>query len=606
MGKSRFIRGLVNEDKLNYLPFGFCENINKAGMELKLFLLALQETYPDSSNEDLNLQEIIRNLDEAEIDLTPLSRKYSSGITTLKNLLETIDNETMKSDLSHRLQRFVVEYEKVKNLVNASGNAEFKRASEMLRDAHRFYIPVLRGLRPVVQGSDVYYNRTVLDYFSTQPKKNDGTKLMVNDKIHIETGFEYFNRLQELLLGGEEDRMAIEEFQKFLSVSFYNSEDVLLLPKKAPKNDVIHVKIGTNPSRAIYDLGDGVQQIIIMTLPLFIYKNLHPNTPHLVFIEEPELYLHPGMQRILLKAFNRFENYQFFLTTHSNHLLDLTIEDEFSDISIYLINRTSNKPVEQFNIVPLQTHDHHALQTLGVRASSVFLSNCTIWVEGIYDRRYLAYYLELLKNSLNKVSKPFLPKQDLHYSFVEYSGGNITHWSFLREVDDPIEFERISSKIMLISDRDDLADAAKIERHRNLEERLGKERFHRLECREIENLLTPDVLLGILESKGEEVSELSFKQEDYKIGYLGDFLESTVPNHKRKYRDSSGTIYDKKGFCARAIEVMKNKNIEFTDLSIEAQELTTKIYEFIKISNLGSLWNALNPAMRKVPDNTVQ
>lgn len=101
------------------------------------------------------------------------------------------------------------------------------------------------------------------------------------------------------------------------------------------------VKIGQEEERPIYGLGDGIQSIILITLPLFLYldKSKEVNTTILVFIEEPEVGLHPELQRKLLKTLLSpiFENYQFFVTTHSNHFIDRIFESE--DISIYSFDK---------------------------------------------------------------------------------------------------------------------------------------------------------------------------------------------------------------------------------------------------------------------------
>src|SRR5205807_682440 len=126
-----------------------------------------------------------------------------------------------------------------------------------------------------------------------------------------------------------------------------------------------------------------------LTFPLFMNegKNL------LFFCEEPELCMHPGMQRAFLKLItsDKFANHQYFLTTHSNHFLDLT--QDFDNVSIYTVQKqiavTDKKEKDAtFHIQNVSNEDRRCLEFLGVRNSSVFLSNCTIWVEGITDRRY--------------------------------------------------------------------------------------------------------------------------------------------------------------------------------------------------------------------------
>lgn len=84
--------------------------------------------------------------------------------------------------------------------------------------------------------------------------------------------------------------------------------------------------------------------------------------------------------------------------------------------------------------------DHELLTSLGVRPSSLYLANCTIWVEGVTDRMYLSKlmqkYIQELEHSTSSQEarkaekyKSFMP--NFHYAFIEYAGGNITHWSFL-------------------------------------------------------------------------------------------------------------------------------------------------------------------------------
>ena len=96
-------------------------------------------------------------------------------------------------------------------------------------------------------------------------------------------------------------------------------------------------------------------------------------------------------------------------------------------------------------------------------------------MEGIYDRGYLRKYLEIFQRQNDM---PFV--EDIDYSFVEYSGSNITHWCFsdddskenrLYPEIENILANRLSNRILLIADGDasvgvegELSDA-KILRH---------------------------------------------------------------------------------------------------------------------------------------------
>src|SRR5260370_17392174 len=96
-----------------------------------------------------------------------------------------------------------------------------------------------------------------------------------------------------------------------------------------------------------------------------------------VYIEEPELNLHPGLQRLFLETILRNpaiteRKLRIFCTTHSNHLLSLTIP-EFEQVSVFGFQRISDADV--FQIRSLQNRDQHSLVDLGVTNASVFMAN---------------------------------------------------------------------------------------------------------------------------------------------------------------------------------------------------------------------------------------
>src|SRR5690606_18061899 len=123
--------------------------------------------------------------------------------------------------------------------------------------------------------------------------------------------------------------------------------------------------------------------------------------------------------------------------------------------------------------------------------------------------------------------------EDIHYSFVEYSGNNITHWSFLddeenekEEVFSSIKESRVCGSLFLITDKD---SKKKETRHLKLAEALG-ERYYCLNCREIENILPASTLKKVIASYEQvEVDQLELNQEftgkTYKSLLLGNFIE---------------------------------------------------------------------------------
>lgn len=277
------------------------------------------------------------------------------------------------------------------------------------------------------------------------------------------------------------------------------------------------------------------------------------------------------------------------------------MSSDFRDkISIYSFKKEvqDNIPNQTatFKVRNITNPDFNLLNELGVRNSSVFLANCTIWVEGITDRFYIRKYLKLYQEDLRKQNpKAKLYQEDLHFSFIEYGGNNITHWSFL---DDSIEgedysnikVEAISGNIFLIADNDGADDdgsnkTAKAERFKQLEAVLG-DRFYPLKAREIENLIIPDVLVKAL-IKLDKINKIkdwsvfdNVKHEDYQNEKIGEFIDDTTGISR--FKDKSGTIKQKTEFAIASTEEMSSME----DLSQEAKQLTKRIYKFIEVHNL--------------------
>ena len=258
-------------------------------------------------------------------------------------------------------------------------------------DGKRYYIPILRGMRPLDdKHTNLYRERTGNDYFD---------KNSLSENMQIFTGLELYQTLKEKLLGEPNERKLVREFENFLSINFFERKEVTLIPKeKSPK--VVHIKIGNEPQYPIYKLGDGLQNLIICTFNIFMEKE----TRCLFFIEEPDMFMHPSLQRSFLEVLSKYDQHQYFITSHSNHFLDMTID--FANISVFHFSKHEDTQ-PQFHIRPSSPSDRQILLDLGVRNSSVFITNATIWVEGITDRLYLkAYmkkYIDELKEDLDRI-----------------------------------------------------------------------------------------------------------------------------------------------------------------------------------------------------------
>jgi hypothetical protein len=326
--------------------------------------------------------------------------------------------------------------------------------------SRRCYVPMMRGMRPpftpkLLSGisiapdeRDLYGVRTHYDYFTRSGALN--WDLAGDPKMtQVFSGLGMYGDLRRRLLGrSQELRNTVKEYESLLSDLFFGSETVTLTPVEGSEggreNDVVHIKIGCRPDYPIHALGDGMQSLIICTYPIVT----ETKTGGLFFLEEPDLCMHPSLQRTfleVLKDSHRKMGHQFFITTHSNHLLDLV--DDLDLVSIFSFSAIGNaeeaisppatSPV--FQICPVGLRDRDVLAQLGVRPSATFLANSTIWVEGVSDASYLRAYMEAFMSYLSirgsgdwrdTVKKLRRYKEDLHYAFVEYGGANLVHLQF--------------------------------------------------------------------------------------------------------------------------------------------------------------------------------
>ena len=388
-----------------------------------------------------------------------------------------------------------------------------------------------------------------------------------------------------LLIGRREERDKIKKFEIFLSKTFFNNQPFTLIPNI--EDDSLHVSIGED-EWPIYKLGDGIQSIIILLYPLFFNQGKNM----MVFIEEPENSMHPGLQRLFLETImqSNFKTFQYFITTHSNHFLDFTMD--LSKISVYTFNKSKNETGESnlYKIENTSNEKTNILDLIGVRNSSVFMSNCTIWVEGITDRLYIKKYLEIYQKDLQTVERKSIYREDFNFSFVEYGGNNITHWAFGDETMwEKIKATRISSKIFLVADKDSTdtkPNSEKAKRLKLLKEVLG-EHFQITEGKEIENILALPIIIKSIKTLEKNNSAKIVYDEDklsrsnYLNESLGKFIEASFENLNRKYEAESGTLFCKLEFCRTAIAHLKN----LSDLTLEARNLTERIYEFIESAN---------------------
>ena len=413
--------------------------------------------------------------------------------------------------------------------------------------------------------------------------------------VNVDTGFSLYDAIDTTRNARHEGRNSFKDFELFLSSTFFNGKKVDVVAERVRDQRGGNILVAVEGvERDIHDLGDGIQTIIMLLYPLFIAPD-----KAWFFIEEPEVHLHPGFQRLFIETITtnkilRDKQLTIFLTTHSNHILDFALDDPHH-VNIFTFRRregTGNKSTYQIQLS--SQRDIENLNLLGVQNSSVFLANCSIWVEGISDRlyfrAYLTAYLEYLATK-EKTTVSLL--EGLHYTFLEYAGGNISHFDltaqegpFTPQTLENIMALSISNRIMLVADQ----DAGKDTRH---EARAAQEhggfKYVVLSSKEVENMLSPALLAKGLTAlfRNRTFDPAQLAQADYRTKYLGTYLQTQYGSFPTSFLAPSGTIgssYKRK--LAEAIA----PNLKWDEMSRTAQDFTKILYEFIKDHNprLGS------------------
>ncbi|KAB2916599.1 MAG: AAA family ATPase [Bacteroidetes bacterium] len=446
------------------------------------------------------------------------------------------------------------------------------------------YIPILRSSHSLYENEE--FSKIKADIFETSIINHYFLNEKKSTQIVVSSGQKLYETIRKHRNSFRDKRILFEEFEKFLGTTFFNTEEFEIIAREDEKDSGRHITVSIKgEEQDIHNLGDGIQSLITLLFPIYVAE---PET--WVFIEEPEINLHPGMQRIFLEQLTKeplkSKKLKYFITTHSNHLLDLSLEMG-EETSIFTFDKKILEGDKaHFEIKNVKSGDTDVLNLLGVKNSSVFMANCTIWVEGITDRYYIR---EFLKAYYKQFEESTVYKEDLHYAFFEYAGTNIEHYIFeepaLIKETPAIKAQFLSNKILLVADM----DKGKEKRHLKRELAQYKNfQFELLSVREIENLLSEQNLSELLPKVytyfKHNIDFTKIKFSEYKEKYLARYLETTFGNKVvgKAFIAESGTINTK---YKLDLALAAKDNLTWENMSEPAKELAKKIYKFIKKAN---------------------
>lgn len=234
-------------------------------------------------------------------------------------------------------------------------------------------------------------------------------------------------------------------------------------------------------------LGTGIHEVIILAAAATVLEN------QVICMEEPELHLHPLLQKKLIRYLQEHTNNQYFITTHSAHLLDTP------NVAIFRVCNEDGQSI--IKSVTTNNNKFSICSELGYKPSDLLQSNCIIWVEGPSDRIYLNYWIKLLNENESL-------QEGIDYTIMFYGGSLISHLSASdKEINDQNEEEEITNFISLLkinrnmvimcdSDREKNGDPLKKSPQR-LQDEFPSQKFPGVwitDGREVENYLNPNIV----------------------------------------------------------------------------------------------------------------
>lgn len=149
--------------------------------------------------------------------------------------------------------------------------------------------------------------------------------------------------------------------------------------------------INTGIESDILNCGTGYQSMIILSILETYVKISNKKSKYILLIEEPEVYLHPSLQRKMIDTLITIsQSNQVLFTSHS----PITVS-KLEKKQVKLVKKTLGRAVVE-NIVPKLVIDE-----LGIKADDIIANKGIIFVEGKDDKKIFDILLDKIEDGLS-------------------------------------------------------------------------------------------------------------------------------------------------------------------------------------------------------------
>lgn len=334
-----------------------------------------------------------------------------------KNLEESKLDKSIKSISAYELRDLALDY--------AHSTNGYKQNTNAVNIYNKFFDNIRKSNNQFISGKAVYIhaNRDL----------HDNTK---NTFLDEETIISRLNHIINTTPGDIDSGKKKEYLENFISDLLGRKVRVSLT---AENNDITiqdYDDRSGKTQRGLGQLGSGIHEIIYFAIVASLFDK------YIICIDEPEIHMHPGLQRKFLNYICDKTNNQYFIATHSPAF----INSDNENVSVFSVSINENGCTE-CNYVANEEDLFQLVELIGARASDVIQSNCIIWVEGPSDRIYLNYWI--------KGKNPGL-KEGIQYSIMFYGGRLASHLTgeITKNEESFINLMRINTHSYIVIDSD--------------------------------------------------------------------------------------------------------------------------------------------------------